>query len=105
MIYKEGDKIKIKEWERIIKEFPIYHYLDDQGDAITFDNGLAFSRGQYNHFIEKCPDLIDEIEHIQKKLEWYHLKNSKIIITKDVIEYEVINTKDCISDRFDILDL
>ena len=104
MKYKKGDKIKIRSWEELIKLYEVNYFKTVESEAIKFPDGLDFSRGQYDRLIEKCPDLVDEIEYVNET-EWYHLKNSKVIVLKYAIEYEIINGIDCINNRFDILDL
>jgi hypothetical protein len=105
MMYQKGDRIKIRSWEDLTRIYKVNYFRLVKSEAITLPDKIDFSKGQYDRIIENCPDLIDEVDHVSEGLEWYHLKNSKTIITKYVIEYEVVDDKERIRDRFDILDL
>lgn len=104
MRYKVGDKIQIKSWKELIKEFPVRKY-EIMGEIIGLPNGLDFARNCYNIISEKCKNRVDTIREVNEDMKWYTLKDSNSIVTDYVIKYEVVNTIDCISDRFEIMDL
>jgi len=103
MRYKVGDKVQIKSWEELTKEFPVKNW-EVFGDVINFPNGLAFSRKRYNIISEKCENRVDTIKEVVENMQWYQLKDSNSIVLDYVIRHEAVDT-DMITDRFDILDL
>ena len=105
MMLKVGDKIQIKTWEELAREYQITYYKLMESEAVNLPNNCDFSKGQYDKICEKCEDRIDEIEKVNKEMEWYHLKNSKMIISKYVVKCEIVDIMNMISDRFEIMDI
>jgi hypothetical protein len=104
-MYRAGDKIQIKTWEELAKEYQVTEYRLVMSEAVNLPDGFDFGRTQDDKINERCTDRIDIIEHVDKERGWYYLALSKTIITKYVIKCEVLNVTDVIDNRFDILDL
>ena len=102
MKYKVGDKIQIKTWEELTKEFPVKEW-EGFGKAVHLPNGLDFSENRYNIILEICEDRVDIISEVVEGMKWYNLKNSNSIITDYVIVEEEEHMP--INNRFEILDL
>jgi len=104
-MYRAGDKIQIKTWEELAKDYQITQYTLVNSEAVNLPDGFDFGRSQDDKINLKCIDRIDIIEHVDKERGWYYLKKSKTIITKHVIKCEILDIENIIDDRFEILDL
>ncbi len=65
MKYKVGDKIKIKTWEQMEKEYSISFMENIQGD-ITINCKIGITRREERQFTELCSDRILTIEKLEK---------------------------------------
>lgn len=105
MMYEAGDKVQIKSWEELVKDYKTVYYELTQTLAIKLPNGWDFSRDQYDRITSRCENRIDTIEKVDNNREWFYLEKSKIIVTGYVIKNKVVDEADNINDRFEIMDL
>ncbi len=104
-MYRAGDKIQIKSWKELAKDYQITEYRLVNSEAVNLPDGFDFTKCQDDKINIRCKDRIDVIEKVDKERGWYYLKNSKTIITKHIIKCEILNIENIIDDRFEILDL
>jgi len=105
MKYKIGDKVRIKTWKGMEKEYGLNHL----GSIQNHYNTCRFTRYMESLLNANCPDRILEIRKINGSESCYYMKNipcKKDIPcnwSDDMIEEKII--PEPIYSRFDILDI
>ena len=111
MNYKVGDKVKIKTWEEMKKEFGLYSHTEDKYDMIDGCHGFAgFLGGREKALNKEHPNRILIIEKIEKNGTYLaNIKNKKWSNgwADEMIECLAKDYKEPIpiQSRFELLDL
>lgn len=109
MKYKIGDKVKIKTWEQMEKEFKL-----EEGRYIVLGDNILFGLKQEKELNQKYPDRIMTIKTVTEEYNFdfnsifYKMEENNKGWTNDMIECLVedyINPAcEPIKNRFDIMD-
>jgi len=100
MKYKKGDRVRIKTWEKMEKEFG-----PNKRDLYSKKYGFFFLKIMERTLNERFPDRVVEIEGINQSFSpYYSMKNIEWEWVDEMIKCLVIDPKERIYSRFDILD-
>ena len=106
MKYKVGDKVKIKTWESMEKEYGLRTHLQIKDNGIRL-KGTCFFKEDEEKISKNNFDRILTIKRVLKEYDYYKTEELWTFVSEDMIDCLVEKRKEPvpISNRWELLDL